>query len=104
MLLGMLQVFEDFNSGARLVLASSLCATDTIAAMSFIPRKTFPAAHDIVLGEGITNDVVSVVIASSIGGIIMARGSESFVLLVASNALFESMTSSLCGCAFGGVT
>lgn len=85
-----LLLIPNFGPRSRLVLASSLCATDTIAALSFLPAQAFPTANAIILGEGILNDVVSVVLASSISG-----------TTIFSSMVRYSITSTLCGIGFG---
>jgi len=55
-----------FSARERLIAASSLCATDTIAAISFVPQSMMPLAHSVVLGEGILNDIMAVMISTSL--------------------------------------
>eukprot|EP00746_Dinoflagellata_sp_MGD_P167607 gnl/MRDRNA2_/MRDRNA2_98372_c0_seq1.p1 gnl/MRDRNA2_/MRDRNA2_98372_c0~~gnl/MRDRNA2_/MRDRNA2_98372_c0_seq1.p1 ORF type:complete len:677 (-),score=87.41 gnl/MRDRNA2_/MRDRNA2_98372_c0_seq1:292-2322(-) len=60
-------VWTDFTHRGRLILSAALCATDTVASLAFLPQTMFPLAHIVVFGEGILNDIVSVLLASSIG-------------------------------------
>jgi NhaP-type Na+/H+ or K+/H+ antiporter len=45
-----------------LLLASILCATDTVAAISIVKEKTFPTLNSILFGEGVVNDAVSILL------------------------------------------
>lgn len=49
-----------------LVLASVLCATDTVAALSIIKEREFPQLNSILFGEGIVNDAVSILMFETI--------------------------------------
>ena len=49
-----------------LVLASVLCATDTVAALTIVKEKEFPQLYSIMFGEGIVNDAVSILIFETI--------------------------------------
>ena len=49
-----------------LVLASVLCATDTVAALTIVKEKDFPKLNSILFGEGIVNDAVSILIFETI--------------------------------------
>ena len=45
-----------------LLLASILCATDTVAALSIVKEKSFPTLNSILFGEGVVNDAVSILL------------------------------------------
>ncbi len=49
-----------------LVLASVLCATDTVAAMTIVKERDFPQLNSVLFGEGIVNDAVSILIFETI--------------------------------------
>lgn len=49
-----------------LVLASVLCATDTVAALTIVKEREFPQLYSIMFGEGIVNDAVSILIFETI--------------------------------------
>lgn len=48
------------------MLASVLCATDTVAALTIVKEKEFPQLYSIMFGEGIVNDAVSILIFETI--------------------------------------
>ncbi|CAE8598508.1 unnamed protein product [Polarella glacialis] len=50
----------------RLLMASVLSATDSVAPMAFLSAESFPQLYAVVFGEGVLNDVVSVLLSSSI--------------------------------------
>ena len=43
-----------------LLLASVLCATDTVAAITIVKEKSFPTLNSILFGEGVVNDAVAI--------------------------------------------
>jgi NhaP-type Na+/H+ or K+/H+ antiporter len=45
-----------------LLLASILCATDTVAALTIVKEKKFPTLNSILFGEGVVNDAVSILL------------------------------------------
>jgi len=45
-----------------LLLASVLCATDTVAALTIVKEKTYPTLNSILFGEGVVNDAVSILL------------------------------------------
>lgn len=49
-----------------LVLASVLCATDTVAALTIVKERDFPQLNAVLFGEGIVNDAVSILIFETI--------------------------------------
>ena len=48
------------------MLASVLCATDTVAALTIVKERDFPQLNAILFGEGIVNDAVSILIFETI--------------------------------------
>merc|ERR1712054_243154 len=50
----------------RLVLASVLSSTDSVAPMAFLPAASFPALYAVIFGEGVLNDVVSILLSKSV--------------------------------------
>lgn len=51
-----------FTTKECLLLASILCATDTVAALSIVKEKSFPTLNSILFGEGVVNDAVSILL------------------------------------------
>ncbi len=45
-----------------LLLASVLCATDTVAALTIVKEKSYPTLNSILFGEGVVNDAVSILL------------------------------------------
>ena len=52
-----------------MVLASVLCATDTVAALTIVKEKEYPKLNAILFGEGIVNDAVSILIFDTISNV-----------------------------------
>ena len=50
----------------RLILASVLASTDTVAPMAFISASDFPQLYAVIFGEGVLNDVVSILLSTSV--------------------------------------
>ena len=48
------------------MLASVLCATDTVAALTIVKERDFPQLNAVLFGEGIVNDAVSILIFETI--------------------------------------
>ena len=49
-----------------LVLASVLCATDTVAALTIVKEKEYPQLNAIMFGEGVVNDAVAILIFETV--------------------------------------
>lgn len=49
-----------------LVLASVLCATDTVAGLTIVKEKDYPELNSILFGEGIVNDAVAILMFETI--------------------------------------
>lgn len=47
------------------LLCAMLCSSDIIAAVSLVKYKEYPKIFSILLGEGLWNDAVAVVLAQS---------------------------------------
>jgi NhaP-type Na+/H+ or K+/H+ antiporter len=45
-----------------LLLASVLCASDTVAVISLVPEGKFARMNSILFGEGVVNDAVSILL------------------------------------------
>lgn len=57
-----------------LLLASVLCATDTVAALSIVKEKAFPTLNSILFGEGVVNDAVAILLFHAVEAMILAEG------------------------------
>jgi NhaP-type Na+/H+ or K+/H+ antiporter len=60
-----------------LLLASVLCATDTVAALSIVKEKSFPTLNSILFGEGVVNDAVAILLFHAVEAMIMTDGVSS---------------------------
>lgn len=45
-----------------MLLATILCATDTVAALTIVKEKTYPTLNSILFGEGVVNDAISILL------------------------------------------
>lgn len=48
------------------LLASVLCATDTVAALTIVRENQFPTLNSILFGEGVVNDAVAILVYKAI--------------------------------------
>jgi solute carrier family 9 (sodium/hydrogen exchanger), member 6/7 len=54
-----------------LLLASVLCATDTVAALTIVKEKSFPTLNSILFGEGVVNDAVAILLFHAVEELIL---------------------------------
>jgi len=54
-----------------LLLASVLCATDTVAALTIVKEKSFPTLNSILFGEGVVNDAVAILLFHAVEELIV---------------------------------
>lgn len=70
------ETLNDKDSNMRLMtkecllLASVLCATDTVAALSIVKEKSFPTLNSILFGEGVVNDAVAILLFHAVEGML----------------------------------
>jgi len=60
-----------------LVIASVLCATDTVAALTIVKEKDFPQLNSILFGEGIVNDAVAILMFETIQNVFGTKKDET---------------------------
>ena len=53
-----------------LLLASVLCASDTVAVLSLIPEKKYARMNSILFGEGVVNDAVAILLFRAVNNTI----------------------------------
>ena len=58
--------FQILTLTEMLILASVMCATDTVAANSLIKVEKFPVLNPVLFGEGILNDAVAIILFGTI--------------------------------------
>lgn len=49
-----------------MLLTATLCATDTVAALTLVKETEYPILNSVLFGEGIFNDAVSILIFRSV--------------------------------------
>lgn len=76
-----------------------LCSSDIIAAVSLVKYKDYPKIFSILLGEGLWNDAVAVVLAQSAEKLVVKHQTYTFatVGLMVGNFLLLSLVSGLIG-------
>jgi len=86
------------------LLCAMLCSSDIIAAVSLVKYKEYPKIFSILLGEGLWNDAVAVVLSQSAEKLVSKHQSWTLetIGLMIGNFFFLSMVSALIGFA-GGV-
>jgi sodium/hydrogen exchanger-like protein 6/7/sodium/hydrogen exchanger 8 len=57
-----------FSLGTTLTLlfSATICATDSVAALTMIKPKKYPRLFSIVFGEGMVNDAVAIILFNSV--------------------------------------
>ena len=88
------------------LLCAMLCSSDIIAAVSLVKYKEYPKIFSILLGEGLWNDAVAVVLAQSAEKLVTKNQTYTFqtVGLMIGNFFFLSLVSALIGLAGGIVS
>jgi NhaP-type Na+/H+ or K+/H+ antiporter len=76
----------------RLLMAAVLSSTDSVAAMAFVSSETLPGLYAVIFGEGVLNDVVSILLSKSIEGL---SSLPSFMQLLGNLAFFFTTSLSL---------
>ena len=86
------------------LLCAMLCSSDIIAAVSLVKYKEYPKIFSILLGEGLWNDAVAVVLAQSAEKLVHKHQSWSMstVGILIGNFFYLSLVSALIGL-FGGL-
>lgn len=87
----------NWSNRERLIAASALCATDTISAIAFVPQTSLPGAHSVILGEGILNDIMAVLISTMVGANVHEQNTNTIIM----KFTYFSVASLLCGVLFG---
>lgn len=59
--------------GECLLLATVLCATDTVAAVAVIKERDFPKLNSIVFGESVINDAVSILLFRAVSDLVNSK-------------------------------
>jgi hypothetical protein len=54
---------------AIVILAATLCSSDTVAPLTFIDSHSHNMLFSVIFGEGVLNDVVSVLLVSAAASI-----------------------------------
>ncbi|CAK0888088.1 unnamed protein product [Prorocentrum cordatum] len=97
-------VFKTFQGGdiqlsvqERLVMASVLSSTDSVAPIAFLPKDMYPRLFAIVFGEGVLNDVVAILLSTSVTN---SDALPSIVDITVTIAYYL-VTSSFMGVSFG---
>lgn len=80
-----------------------LCSSDIIAAVSLVKYKEYPKIFSILLGEGLWNDAVAVVLAQSAERLVSKHQTYTFETIGAmiANFFLLSLTSGMIGMAGG---
>jgi NhaP-type Na+/H+ or K+/H+ antiporter len=92
----------DLTDHQRLVLASVLASTDTVAPMAFLPVNAFPEIYAVVFGEGVLNDVVAILLNAAATK--TDTLSTNALLAIFGQIFYLLFTSLAMGLSFGFVT
>lgn len=49
-----------------MIFAATICATDSVAALTMIKPNKYPKLFSVVFGEGMVNDAVSIILYISV--------------------------------------
>lgn len=68
-------IWEEFRLSNLecLMLASVLCATDTVSALTIVKEHRFPKLNSIMFGEGVLNDAVAILLFKSVEKVIQKQ-------------------------------
>merc|ERR1719197_2452796 len=83
---------------AILILACVFSSTDSVAPLTLISKEAYPAMHSIIFGEGVFNDVVSILLASSV---LQTEADAPDIGTVTVNVAYFFFTAGLAGLAGG---
>ena len=88
------------------LLCAMLCSSDIIAAVSLVKYKDYPRIFSVLLGEGLWNDAVAVVLAQSCEKMVETKESISptSIGMIVVNFFYLSFISTLIGVFFGILT
>lgn len=75
----------------NILLATTASCDVFLAAVASIKQQTLPAAHAVVFGEGVMNDVVSIILSQSLIGVAQMRAAGEIVELPTSKLVSELM-------------
>lgn len=59
-----------------MTFSATICATDSVAALTMIKPEKYPKLFSVVFGEGMVNDAVSIIIYMSVGQLSSASGED----------------------------
>jgi sodium/hydrogen exchanger-like protein 6/7/sodium/hydrogen exchanger 8 len=57
-----------------MIFSATICATDSVAALTMIKPEKYPKLFSVVFGEGMVNDAVSIIIYMAVGTIVKTGG------------------------------
>ena len=85
------------------LICAMLCSSDIIAAVSLVKYKDYPTIFSILLGEGLWNDAVAVVLAQSAEKLVEKHEEYTFysVGMMVGQFVYLSVVSALIGVVFG---
>ena len=88
------------------LLCAMLCSSDIIAAVSLVKYRDYPRIFSVLLGEGLWNDAVAVVLAQSCERMVESKESISPTSIgrMVANFFLLSIVSTLIGVFFGMLT
>ena len=88
------------------LLCAMLCSSDIIAAVSLVKYREYPRIFSVLLGEGLWNDAVAVVLAQSCERMVSSQEniSTTSIARVVGNFFLLSVVSTLIGVFFGILT
>jgi NhaP-type Na+/H+ or K+/H+ antiporter len=84
-----------------LSVCSLLCSSDVIAAISMISYTDQPKLFSIVYGEGVFNDIVSIILFNTVQGLQNETFTSSTPFIIIGNFILLAIFSLLIGIAFG---
>jgi len=87
-----------------LLICSLLCSTDVIAAVSIVDYSTQPKLYSCIFGEGIVNDVVSIILFFTILNLQTVEFTWTTPFLIVYQFLMLGIVSLSIGLAFGLLT
>ena len=105
--LGWIRLWEDFNMNITLSLtlmikySATICASDSVAALTMIKSNTYPKLFSIVFGEGMVNDAVAIILFKVVGDIFSHGTPDENAGLILFGIIWKFIVNILCSLLIG---
>lgn len=80
--------------------SATICASDSVAALTMIKPNKYPKLFSIVFGEGMINDAVAIILFKVVGSIFDHQTDDSTWIILA-NILWKFVVNVICSLLIG---